>query len=101
MKEVLDSIYLLSDGDPTGGICNTKDMEEFIQKQNKVRTDRKKPGLKIHVVCFMLGGDEVKSQRKKAIEFLKHIASISKGTYRAVDDKISKNKDIVKAPKND
>jgi hypothetical protein len=91
MKTFVDSIYLISDGDPTGGISNSKEMEEYIMRYNKIRKDKKKQEMKINVICFMLGGEEKKVHRRRAIEFLSHIASISEGTYRAVDDKLNKN----------
>jgi hypothetical protein len=58
----LEAIYLLTDGEPTGGVTTPSAITTFLQNLNKSRTKK----VKINTISFMLGGTESPANRKKA-----------------------------------
>jgi Mg-chelatase subunit ChlD len=83
MEELyVEDIYLLSDGEPTHGITNTRDIIADIQSWNL----RRKNPVRINTIAFLMGHY---TNDPKPRQLMASIAATTGGVYRCLDPNVS------------
>ncbi|EAR93541.2 Von willebrand factor type A (vWA) domain was originally protein (macronuclear) [Tetrahymena thermophila SB210] len=81
-KEVLNTIYLLSDGVPNSGVMTIEGIKKYLTDKNQNRQEK----VKINTISFILGGPENQQERTLSFEFLNAIADATNGSFKGISE---------------